>query len=91
MATPLYTVGTVLTADQQRAGNAWLSLANWKPNQITVGAVKVGSRWQPITARCIALRSGHLSHFDHVVVAEQRGYPTIKAACQAGRKILTGK
>ena len=80
-----YPAETILTREQQQQHRVWLGLKDWTNGKVVPGAIKVGTRWQPLKARCIARPSGFFSHWADVTVLEARGYPTMKAACQAAR------
>jgi hypothetical protein len=69
---------------------AWFAMNGWKPDKIIPGAIKIGSRWQPIKARCIATRAGYFDHYSSVCAVEEHGYPTMKAAVKAARAVLEG-
>jgi hypothetical protein len=79
---------TALTSEQQRQHRVWIGLKDWTDGMIVAGAIKVGTRWQPLKARCVARPSGFFGHWADVTVLEARGYPTMKAACRAARASL---
>lgn len=85
----MYATNTIITPDIARQHRMWLGLpGDWTPNAITHGAIKIGSRWQPISARIVARAGGYFSHWAEITVVEARGYPTMKAAARAARRIL---
>jgi len=83
-----YPINATLTQEQMQQHRVWLGLKDWTDGKVVVGAIKVGSRWQPLKARCVASRTGYFSHWADVTPVELRGYPTMKAACRAARKAL---
>lgn len=83
-----FAAGSTLTSEQQRQHRTWLGLKDWTNGLIVPGAIKVGTRWQPLQARCVARSSGSFSHWADVTVLEARGYPTMKAAARAARLAL---
>ena len=80
-----FSAETILTDAQQQQHRVWLGLNDWTNGLLVPGAIKVGTRWQPLKARCVARPSGSFSHWADVTVLEARGYPTMKAAGQAAR------
>lgn len=80
-----FAAGSTLTSEQQQQSRVWIGLKDWADGMIVPGAIKVGSRWQPLKARCVARSSGSFSHWTDVIVLQARGYPTMKAAARAAR------
>jgi hypothetical protein len=79
----MYALGAIITL--KPADRAWFGMADWRPNQIIPGAIKVGSRWQPLSARIVATRAGYFDRVADVTAIEARGYPTMHAAVRAAR------
>ena len=84
----MFAVGTIITPAIASQHRMWIGLPlDWTPNTMTCGAIKVGSRWQPLTARIVARSNGFFSHWADITICEARGYATMKAAARAARSI----
>lgn len=77
----------VLTIQQQRNGHAWFSIRDHADGKCLPGAIRVGSRWQPIvgTARCVR---GYLRTIEPVMILSDKKYHTMRQAVQAARAQL---
>lgn len=82
----MYPLGTTIKLNT--TDRAWFAMKDWRAGQIVPGAIKVGSRWQPLSARIVTRQGGYFSHLADITAVEARGYPTMKAAVRAARAKL---